>query len=146
MPPKKTKKPQKGRAPTSDLAKRVGLIFHRKPETLWNPREIIAFRARLKEGCFEQERLSLIEEFYKKARPPHYFPRKDLKTLLNNWQGEEDKARDWKRKQPKPRTNIIPMPPIQSAPETMPVLLGPELEQHARFMLEFGERKQRRVQ
>lgn len=79
--------------PTSDRAKLVADIFHRKHTTPWSGKEIEAFK-KLKPQ--PDEDFTLVAEFYEKSG--HEFLRHDLLAFLNNFTGEVDKARKWKSK------------------------------------------------
>ena len=70
---------------------RVGKLLNRKETTRMNEKE----RAALKQiGEPPEEELQLLEEFYNAIIPEEKdFRRTALLTLLNNWNGEVDKAR-----------------------------------------------------
>ncbi len=72
---------------------RVGGWFGRKASTVWSDTELKAWR----KLQIEDEDLSLLDEFYTapKAEDATKYRRKDLGALLNNWNGELDKAREW---------------------------------------------------
>jgi hypothetical protein len=107
--------------PTSQTAKRVGAIMHRKPSTRWMPKEIKAFQ--LLEPIEELD-LASIERYYRINWPPRHGKnclRTDLLTLLNHWPGELGRADTFNElhpDKPKPR-KIIPLPPIPSEPLTL---------------------------
>jgi hypothetical protein len=74
----------------SPTMQRIGKFFGRKPETLWN----VAEGAALFEIKPPAEEVDLLERYY--ALPLDKdadYRRRDLMTLLNNWQGEVDRAR-----------------------------------------------------
>lgn len=106
------------RLPTSEPARRIAILYHRRLTTAWDPKEIRVFRRLCKDGCFETpDDLDLLERYYaaemrKGDRGVH---RRDLYTLLNNWPGELDRATAWSLRHPKPR-KIIPMP-LMATPE-----------------------------
>lgn len=83
-------------------------MFQRRPETPLTESESRAFRksaAAIK--ATTEEDWKILEEFY--AAPQHEtYARKDLATLVNNWNGEIDRARVW-RKRPAPQTNYSAM-------------------------------------
>ena len=75
---------------------RIGGWFGRRPGTLWTVAELIAFIALSP----SEAEISGMEAFYMADDPAdELFRRRDLLTLLNNWQGELDKARGFSRKQ-----------------------------------------------
>lgn len=82
--------------PSTDQSKRVAAIFHRRLTTPWHPKEIAAYKMI---GLVEVEDLSLVEEYYAKHWPPGSqgnILRHNLKTFLNNFHGELDRARAFK--------------------------------------------------
>ena len=69
----------------------MNALFHRKPETHWSDKEIRAYR---KLGEVPEDDLKLIESYYTASFPENAdYRRHDLQTLLNNFQGEIDRAR-----------------------------------------------------
>lgn len=91
-------KPKKAKAdpsmvPTTDIAKRVAAIQRRGPDKPWNEKEFRAYQA----AKITEDDLKLVEQFY---RSGDQYLRRDLLTLLNNWNGEVDRARAAKPKQP----------------------------------------------
>ena len=73
---------------------RLNALFHRRPETRWSDRELIAFR---KLGDIAEEDLVLLENYYRASIPQATdYRRRDLHTLLNNLRGEVDRARNFK--------------------------------------------------
>jgi|ERR1043166_351722 hypothetical protein len=83
--------------PTTEPAKRIATLFHRRLTTPWSTKEIAAYKKLYKSGCFnELDDLRLIECYYifqrKKDDGLH---RRDLATFLNNFHGELDRAREW---------------------------------------------------
>ena len=113
-------KKQSARVPTSSTAKRLAGIMHRRETSLWNEKkEIDPFRRMSK--TVQDEDLTLVERYYANNWPPrtgHNHLRHDLATLINNWEGEVDRARAWcdgHRLKPPPARKIIPLPP---PPET----------------------------
>lgn len=107
--------------PTSDTAKRIAAIMHRRPETAWNiKKEIDPFRKMVE--TIHEDDLAMVERYYARNWPPrtnHNHLRHDLATLINNWAGECDRARIWCEAhplKPVPRKIIpLPMPPEQQA-------------------------------
>lgn len=75
------------------LMQRIGRWFNRRPDTLWT----IAEAAALKEAGAITEQVELLESYYLAIiDPDRDHRRKDLITLLNNWNGELDRANGWK--------------------------------------------------
>lgn len=78
-------------AATQLLRDRLGMLFRRRPTTRWNDAEKRVLRSIAKRPGVEDE-LAEIERLY---RSGYKFKRKDIKTLLNNWTGELDRARGY---------------------------------------------------
>lgn len=77
---------------------RLGGLLKRKPKTVWSKNEIKAFRAL---GKIEDSDLSLLEAYYGDKIPPASdWRRKDLLTILNNFTGEVDRARNHRPHKP----------------------------------------------
>lgn len=66
---------------------RLGKIFNRKPTTAWSAKETLAWKAITP---IDPDDIGLVERFH---ATPGTFHRKDLLTLLNNWNAEVDRAR-----------------------------------------------------
>lgn len=84
----------KDNLPTTEPAKRIAAICHRDLTTRWSDKEIAAFK-KLK---IEADHLNLLEAYYSANWPPKTgvnMLRHDLGTLLNNFSGEVDRARNW---------------------------------------------------
>jgi hypothetical protein len=126
--------------PTTDHAKRMATVMHRRLSTPWMPKEIRAFRLL---GKLDETDLQSLERYYRKNWPPTHGKnalRTDLYTLLNNFRGEVDRADRWNEahpEKPKPR-KIIPLPPTQSAPL---ILTDEDRARMARFDAERKARK-----
>lgn len=85
--------------PTSEPAKRIAAIFHRRLDTPWSEGEIQSFRI---VGIISDEDLNVLELFYKKNKNnERAFLRTGLHAFLNNFRSECDKARAWALKNPK---------------------------------------------
>lgn len=78
----------------------VGGWYGRKPTTQWSARELAAFKKlKLKKG----DDFDLMTRFYGRSRPGTVkddYRRRDVLTLLNNWTGELDRARQWEAENP----------------------------------------------
>lgn len=80
----------------SPLMERIGGWFNRRPGTIWPLAEGITLHAIEP----HPEDVDLIESYYlAEIHGELDFRRHDLATLLNNWQGEVDRARIWKSEQ-----------------------------------------------
>lgn len=78
-------------------------MFKRKLETPWSDREKKCFRSLTKSGFFiALDDLALMERYYEAERKKgdKGVHRRDLYTLIFNWQPELDRARAWEQKQP----------------------------------------------
>lgn len=69
---------------------RFNLLYHRRSTTTWSPKEIGALKLVASRPGFEEE-LAEIEKFYSSG---YKYRRQDIQTLLNNWSGELDRARN----------------------------------------------------
>lgn len=76
--------------PTEDQLQ-INSWFRRRPDTRWSEKELRAFR---KLPPTPDEDWHLLERYYLGPGDGRY-PRQDVFTLLNNWQGEIDRARKW---------------------------------------------------
>lgn len=84
------------RVPTTEHALRIAKVFKRRAETPWDEKEIKAYQ---KLCPMSHEDLALVEEYYQENRDkPDNICRTALYTFLNNYQGEVDRARQWKSK------------------------------------------------
>jgi len=83
--------------PPSELARMICRWFHRRESTVWDTKEVKALRAVEAKHTPEDE-IALLGEYYVADLPRDVkdIRRRDIVTLLNNWQGEIDRARDWK--------------------------------------------------
>jgi hypothetical protein len=81
----------------TDLMKRLGRLYRRKPETLWTVDEAAALKRVVGDGKRETllAEIDAIEDYYTEEFPEEMkdYRRIDLVTLLNNWVGELDRAR-----------------------------------------------------
>lgn len=128
--------------PTSDLAKRLCAIYHRRLDTPWQPRTVQRFRHWAPWLERDTEAVDLLERYYKANWPPNQeknYLRHDFKTFINNLDGEVDRARIWCERHPlRKERKIIPMPPART--DEPAVTADPECVQ--RFLSEYQARKQ----
>lgn len=68
---------------------RVGAMVRRRPDTKWSPKEIKALKEVFELNTPEED-IRLVEARY---RSDDKYLRRELYTLLNNWNGEVDKVR-----------------------------------------------------
>jgi hypothetical protein len=81
------------RLPTSEQAKRVAKIMHRRIDTAWDKKEVDAHVAI---GVIPEDDMAILEKYYASNWPPKTSVnhlRQNLVTLLNNFQGEIDRAK-----------------------------------------------------
>jgi len=80
--------------PTTPEALAIAELFNRKPTTEWAQAEVRAFKKLLPIDC---EDFELVEKYHlaQKAKGDAGIHRRDLKTFLNNFRGELDRARAW---------------------------------------------------
>lgn len=131
--------------PTSDAAKWVATLMRRRLTTHWSVKEVRQFRILVKQRCFDNaEDLALMEAYYKAERKKgeNGCYRRDLYTLINNFQSELDRATAWREQHPlkQPPRKIIPLPPLPSN-EPMPLFTPDELEGIQKFQQQFSEFK-----
>lgn len=98
VPPQKQKQPDDlfGKPswnPTPEMLE-VASWFNRRPSTVWSKKEIRAWKEIVSWFRFEGDEWNALKWLY--TRSDHPFCRKDLGTLLNNWQGEIDRAINFK--------------------------------------------------
>ena len=79
------------------IMERIGLWFERKPATLWSVYEFEALTAL---GQISDEDMAPLENYYVNfvVEKDNDRRRRDVATLLNNWQSELDRARGWVKK------------------------------------------------
>lgn len=78
----------------TELQLRLGALFKRRPTTQWSKDELKAFKSI---GRVASEDLRLLEAYYTATFPQDKdYRRRDLSTLLNNLNGEIDRARQYK--------------------------------------------------
>ena len=88
--------------PTSEQAKRLARLMHRKLDTHWSSKEIKKWREVAKNKTIDTD-LDLLERYYaaERKKGDKGMHRRDLQTLLNNWPSELDRAQQWEYKQPR---------------------------------------------
>lgn len=90
-----------------DFRLRVGAWFKRKPTTAWSAKEEKAWKAI---GEIDLEDFEILANYYTmEIDKAGDFRRHDLCTLLNNWQGEIDRARPFA---PAPRVVFVEEPEL----------------------------------
>jgi DNA-binding transcriptional ArsR family regulator len=73
---------------------RMGALLGRRPNSKWSPKEIKAAKSLLP---VPEEDFALLERYYRASIPEAKdYRRRTLQVLLNNWQGEVDRARKYK--------------------------------------------------
>jgi hypothetical protein len=72
---------------------RIGKWFNRSPETLWS---IYESQALEQLGAISEEEMIIMEKYYNMKIMGKDYRRRDIATLLNNWHGELDRARNYK--------------------------------------------------
>lgn len=82
--------PKNDEKKSDEIQKRINQIYKRRDSTKWSDKELRAFR-KLK---ITEEDLKLIEAYCHPETGSTY-RRRDILTLLNNWNGEVDRARAW---------------------------------------------------
>lgn len=93
-------------APKGALQLRAESIFRNDPNTPLTPKEVRAFaRALPAIQATSEADWQLLEQFYAAPQSETY-SRKDLAGLLNNWNGEIDRARTWAGGKAEPSTEI----------------------------------------
>lgn len=76
------------------IQQRLNKLFRRRDSTRWSDKEQRAFRSI---SPIPDEDMALIERYYTATPTPGKdYRRRDLCTLLNNWPGELDRARNFK--------------------------------------------------
>ncbi|EIQ00876.1 hypothetical protein OpiT1DRAFT_05433 [Opitutaceae bacterium TAV1] len=111
-PPEPPQKPPKAKGP---LQLRAEALMRRRPSTPLTDAEARAFRKN--KAAIEataEEDWQALEAFYA-APQRETFARKDLATLVNNWNGEIDRARAWvaEHGQGHGRPPAVPPPPAE---------------------------------
>lgn len=87
--------------PKGPISQRFHALYNRRAGTHWDPKEVKALEALVKQKVFATPEgmadLELVERFYaaQRKRGPDGIHRRDLLTCLNRYRGEVDKAKDW---------------------------------------------------
>lgn len=89
--------------PTTENAKRIARICHRRPTTPWDEKDVKTFKGL---GKITEEDLSAVEAYYAAEMDnPQNCLRRDISTFLNNFRGEVDRANGFiERAKSGPRT------------------------------------------
>jgi hypothetical protein len=81
--------------PTTEPARRIAALFHRKLQTPWSEKELKVYKDLYMQGAFRNMHdLALIELYYgaERKKKEGGIHRRDLYTFLNNFAGELDRA------------------------------------------------------
>jgi hypothetical protein len=81
--------------PTTEPARRIAALFHRKLQTPWSEKELKVYKELYMQGAFaNRQDLDLLELYYAAERKKKEggIHRRDLYTFLNNFAGELDRA------------------------------------------------------
>lgn len=73
----------------------VGRWFNRRATTKWSAKEMKALKAVLDLQPMDDEIAALDRYYSATIQAKDDYRRRDVVTLLNNWQGEVDRARKW---------------------------------------------------
>jgi hypothetical protein len=88
----------------SDLMIRIGAFLSRRETTKWSIKEHDALKAL---GDLEEAEIDVLEDYYRAELPKDSdYRRRDVITLLNNWTGELDRAREFWRQHAKERREL----------------------------------------
>ena len=74
------------------LGVRISNLFHRRHDTIWSDKERTAFK-KVEAMNIPESDISTLETYYQSGAP---YIRRDILTLLNNFPGEIDRAREFK--------------------------------------------------
>tara|TARA_R110000751_G_scaffold29319_2_gene75578 strand:- start:28 stop:753 length:726 start_codon:yes stop_codon:yes gene_type:complete len=100
------KKRARVQANTPDMV-RLGSLFRRRPDSLWNLYEAGALEQILP---INESDMAAMQAYYSANIPESTdFRRRNLEQVLNNWLGEVDRANTWKRAsvRPNPKRSCI---------------------------------------
>lgn len=97
--------------PDSEFALRLHALYNRRPETLWTIEEVNLFLQIKPMYCAED--MTALEQYYASERKKGEEAgrwRRELPTLLRNWTGECDRARQFVLSRQKKATRFDPKP------------------------------------
>lgn len=85
--------------PTTEEAKAIAILFHRRLDTAWSGKEIIKFKDLIRRQIITTEAIVDIAGYYahERAKGGDGQHRRDMQTFLNNFDGELDRARAFKQ-------------------------------------------------
>lgn len=84
------------RSSPTPLQVRIGGWFGRKEDTAWSSKELKALKI-IESSNPDHAAVGLLESYYQASFPKDCdYRRRDILTLLNNWNGEMDRSRKWK--------------------------------------------------
>jgi len=80
--------------PTTPEAQAVAVLFNRRLNTAWDEKEIRAYKKLISRGVLNADSMSAITDYYaaERQKGEDGRHRRDLKTFLNNFDGELDRA------------------------------------------------------
>jgi hypothetical protein len=84
------------KVPYIGAMKEIGSWFRRRESTPWSEKEIKALKA-LCNGSEYPPEFDIVKARYAAPGGDDQYRRKDIQTLLNNWNGEIDRAKEWKQ-------------------------------------------------
>jgi hypothetical protein len=85
---------------------RIAALFHRRPTTQWSEKEIRSFRLLVPIDLGDLELVCCYTEA-ERMRGDDGIHRRSMEPLLNNFQGEVDRAREWERRNRKLAAKMI---------------------------------------
>jgi hypothetical protein len=94
------------------MAQRIGRLFNRRPSTHWSSPEVKQYKRLVKDGWLTTDQdIELIERYYacQREKGDAGIHRRDLKTFLNNFPGEMDRAHAWKERS-RPKKKFVAFP------------------------------------
>lgn len=101
---------------------RVGALMKRRPSTPMSPSEARAYKGALPAiKAMTEEDWQILEAFYQ-APQQKTFARKDMGALLNNWNGEVDKAKEWAKTHKPAGTPVRSIPSLPEPPNWQAII------------------------
>jgi hypothetical protein len=99
--------------PTTPAAIAVAELFGRRTTTAWDGKEVRALKATIARGVLTKEAMDKIARYYhaERAKGDDGKHRRDLKTFLNNFDGELDRANAFAGGDPTHRSGDMPRLP-----------------------------------